>query len=152
MLYSVSLSSWFLFCFKRLSDNSHQALEAAGAGELQREKEREKEKAQVRMICNIVLTARIIRTILMLMMVIIITLMLMLINCLEGDQDGRGGRQALGGGQEGEKGAGERAQWREILMKMMMRSGKRMMIILWSVLIRNVWSEALLFLKLPFKR
>ena len=48
----------------------------------------------------------------MLMMVIIITLMLMmsLINCLEGDQDGRGGRQALGGGQEGEKGAGERAQ------------------------------------------
>ena len=103
-----------MFCFNRLSDTSHQALEAAGAGELQREKEREKEKAQVRMIYNIVLTARIIRTTLMLimMMVIIITMMLMrsLINCVEGDQDGRGGRQALGGGQEGEKGAGERAQ------------------------------------------
>ena len=58
------------------------------------------------------MAARIIRATLMLIMimVIIITLMLMLINCVEGDQDGRGGRQALGGGQEGEKGAGERAQ------------------------------------------
>ena len=91
-----------LFAYLNLS----QALEAAGAGELQKEKEREKEKGQVRLI--IIMR----KTLMMSIIVVIMTLktMMLLTNDVEGDQAGRGSWKAFGDGEEGEKGAGEGAQ------------------------------------------